>query len=143
VNKLLVCGSLLWLACGAAGCGASKTRDSNELKQIGLAVQTSYSRGAAATKPEDLEPSLKDVPETYRHLKEGKFVVAWPTPGIAPQEIVLAYAAEVPQQGGLVLLLGPKKGEQLGPQEITYRELNVREMSAQEFESAKRASDKP
>jgi hypothetical protein len=127
-NVIVLVACVLPLGCGK---GAINTKNSNDLKVIGLAFHnfSADKPGKAPMKAEDLDPYMKDVPDASKGLKDGKVVFLY---GASLQDImkagmtsdtVLAYEKDVPAQGGLVL----------------FADGSVQKMSAGEFQTAKKA----
>jgi hypothetical protein len=117
------------------GCGirtaAQKAKRSNDLKQIGLAYHNYFDAvGQAPTKVDDLKNYMEGGDAAYQALANGDYVVLW---GVRITEMtagasntVLGYEKDVPTKGGLVLM-----GDAF-----------VKEMSADEFKNAPKATPK-
>jgi hypothetical protein len=127
---LLSATALLLLGCGIRS-AAQKQKRSNQLKQIGLAYHDYYdafAKGPAG--PEDLKNYLEGGNDAYQALAKGDFVVIWnvriPEMIEGTGNTVLGYDKDVPAKGGLVLM----------------GDASVREMSADEFKNAPKATPK-
>jgi hypothetical protein len=132
VQTVLLVGAVVALL---VGCGlrnaAQKQKRSNDLKQIGLAYHNYFDAfGQAPTKVDDLKNYMEGGNDAYKALANGDYVVLW---GVRITDMtagasntVLGYEKDVPTKGGLVLM-----GDAF-----------VREMSADEFKNAPKATPK-
>jgi hypothetical protein len=131
VLGIVVLGGPLLLA----GCGGGGARDdpqaTRDLQAIGLAYHSyndASQRGPG--KPEDLSPYLEaDNKAAYDALKSGRYVFIWNVRLLEAQptsETVIAYEKDVPTKGGPVL----------------YADTTVKNLTAEEFKSAKLAKPK-
>jgi hypothetical protein len=126
-NLIVLVACVLPLGCGK---GAINTKNSNDLKVIGLAFHnySDANKDKAPTKADDLDPYMGENPDARKALKEGKVVFLY---GASMADLikggtsatVLAYEKDVPAQGGLVL----------------FADASVQKMSAAEFAAAKKA----
>lgn len=88
---------------------AQKQKKMNELKAIGIAYHNYVDANAKApTAATDLKPYLQGFPEAERMLADGTVVFLY---GVKPNEMpqgssltVVAYEAQAPTSGGIVLL---------------------------------------
>ncbi len=132
VPTLLLLGAtvLLLVGCGYRS-AAQKVKRSNQLKQIGLAYHNYIDAfGQAPTKVDDLKNYMEGGNDAYKAMANGDYVVLWgvsiPEMTAGASNTVLGYEKDVPTKGGLVLM-----GDAF-----------VREMSADEFKNAPKATPK-
>ncbi len=118
----------------ASPTGSAGTVTVAELSKIGLAFQSyedSFRKGPAAAA--DLQPFLKDMQverDAYQKLSQGEVVFLWGASmkkmPKGPSATAVAYAKDVPTQGGLVL----------------FGSSEVRTLSAQDFAKAPKAAER-
>jgi hypothetical protein len=99
---------------GGVGAGVTKSISSvnrvvfaNHLKNIGTAYQVAANLGKPPASVADLDPN--DIRQQLPFLKDGTFVILWGSdPQNAPggaSNTVLGYIKDVPENGGVVLML--------------------------------------
>jgi hypothetical protein len=123
---------VLLLACGSVRNAADRAKRSNRLKAVGLAYinYCDDNRGEGPAGPADLQKYVSEFPEVSQALQNGDIVVYWNirVPADLLQQgtsnTVLAYEKDVPAKGGMVLMADG----------------SVREMTAQEFQTAPKAA---
>src|SRR5262245_36322602 len=75
----------------------------NDLKQIALSYLNFASTGRSPSRLEDLTDLKQEAPKVYQAIADGQYVVLWNANLRTPagtSNTILAYAKEVPTQGG-------------------------------------------
>jgi hypothetical protein len=98
----------------------------NDLKQIALSYLNFASTGRSPSRLEDLTDLKQEAPKVYQAIADGQYVVLWNANLRTPagtSNTILAYAKEVPTQGGVVVFLDG----------------SARSITVQEFQAAAKA----
>jgi hypothetical protein len=122
----------LLLGCGGVRNAAARVQRSNRLKAVALAYinYCDDNRGKAPAGAADLQRYVSEFPDVSQALQNGDIVVFWNVrfPDDMQQQgtsnTVLAYEKDVPAKGGMVAM----------------GDGSVREMTAQEFQTAGKAT---
>ena len=122
----------LLLGCGSVRNAADRAKRSNRLKAAALAYinYCDDNRGKAPAGPADLQKYVSEFPEVGQALQNGDIVIYWNVrfPDDMQQQgtsnTVLGYEKDVPAKGGMVIM----------------GDGSVREMTAQEFQAAPKAT---
>jgi predicted amidohydrolase YtcJ len=122
----------LLLGCGGVRNAAARAQRSNRLKAAGLAYinYCDDNRGKGPTGAQDLQKYLTEFPDVSQALQNGDIVIYWNVrfPDDMQQQgtsnTVLGYEKDVPAKGGMVIM----------------GDGSVREMTAQEFQTAPKAT---
>ena len=75
---------------------------SKDLRYLGLYLQNHAKNGRSPSKLDDLTEMKRDLPQVYRAIQDGAYVVYWNAP-LTPAEAVVAYQRDAPTKGGVVL----------------------------------------
>ena len=126
--------ALLAIGCGRVEKAAEKTRDTKELSQIGFLYQNymDINNKAPASAEDLIKIAGRDrrSAQVVEAAKSGKYVILWgasnPRNGTNASNTILGYEKDAPSAGGLVLM----------------GDGNVKNMTAEEFQSAPKAAGK-
>ena len=76
---------------------------SKDLRYLGLYLQNHGKNGRSPSKLDDLPDMKRDLPQVYRAIQDGDYVVYWNAP-LTPADAVIAYERDTPTKGGVVLV---------------------------------------
>jgi hypothetical protein len=75
---------------------------SKDLRYLGLYLQNHGKNGRSPSKLDELADMKRDLPQVYRAVQDGAYVVYWNAP-LTPVEAIVAYERDAPTKGGTVL----------------------------------------
>jgi hypothetical protein len=75
---------------------------SKDLRYLGLYLQNHGKNGRSPSKLDELTDMKRDLPQVYRAIQDGAYVVYWNVP-LTPAGSIVAYERDAPTKGGVVL----------------------------------------